>query len=168
MRQVAGDKFINALGVTQLSGIYIKRRYFKDSDIAELEALVKNSETKHKAELVVAIETYPPSGETTSHERALEIFGRLRVWDTPKNSGVLLYINLSVRSIEIIADRGISVPNNLWQSVCAGVSSHFAQKQYLVGLKKGIEEITDYLSEYHQEDVENPEINRFPDKPHIL
>lgn len=165
---VAGNKLINSLGITQLSGVLIKRKYFNDRSVAELESYIRESETKHKAELVVAIETLPPSGQTLSQERALEVFGRLRVWDTPLNSGVLLYINLSVRTIEIIADRGIEVTNASWQSVCSGISTHFAQKQYMIGLKKGIEEITELLAEKHMEDIENPEENRLSNKPHFL
>ena len=43
----------------------------------------------------------------TPRERALEVFGLLRVWDTEENCGVLVYLLLADRDVEIVADRGI-------------------------------------------------------------
>ncbi len=57
----------------------------------------------------------------TARERALEVFGVERVWDTHHNNGILLYLLLSERDAEIIADRGFNekVPASRWQGVCS-------------------------------------------------
>ena len=36
------------------------------------------------------------------------MFGKLRVWDTEHNNGVLIYLLLAEHAIEIVADRGLS------------------------------------------------------------
>jgi uncharacterized membrane protein len=48
------------------------------------------------------------------------VFGRLGVWDTQDNSGVLLYLQLAERRVEIVADRGIAarVAPEQWQALC--------------------------------------------------
>ena len=42
----------------------------------------------------------------TARERAVTLFGKLRVWDTEHNNGVLIYLLLAEHAIEIVADRG--------------------------------------------------------------
>ena len=40
--------------------------------------------------------------------RAAQVFGHLGVWDTAQNNGVLIYVLLADRDVEILADRGIA------------------------------------------------------------
>ena len=46
------------------------------------------------------------------------MFGKLRVWDTEHNNGVLIYLLLAEHAIEIVADRGLNeqVPPQQWQA----------------------------------------------------
>ena len=46
--------------------------------------------------------------ERRARERALAMFGKLRVWDTEHNNGVLIYLLLAEHAIEIVADRGLN------------------------------------------------------------
>jgi hypothetical protein len=42
-------------------------------------------------------------------ERAVTtMFGKLRIWDTEHNNGVLIYLLLADAAIEIVADRGLA------------------------------------------------------------
>lgn len=41
-------------------------------------------------------------------QRAAEVFAVERVWDTEENSGILIYVELADRRVEILADRGIA------------------------------------------------------------
>jgi uncharacterized membrane protein len=52
--------------------------------------------------------------------RALEVFAHLRVWDTEHNNGVLIYVQLADRIVEIVADRGFRgrVSPAEWEAVC--------------------------------------------------
>ena len=100
-------------------------RRFPAATMDRIEARVSLAERNHGAEIRIAIESaLPPSailGGQTSRERALEIFGGLRVWDTEANSGVLVYLLLADHAVEIIADRGASarVDASVWQRACA-------------------------------------------------
>ena len=93
-------------GLAQIEGQWLRRRHFNAEVMAHVAERIRRSEEGHSGELVLAIEAVMPSHESDSYQRALEVYGRLRVWDTPLNSGVLLYLALDQRRIEIIADRG--------------------------------------------------------------
>ena len=82
-----------------------------------------------------------PSHESSPHLRALEVYGRLRVWDTPLNSGVLLYLALDQQAIEIIADRGLNVADTQWQQICTDLQTRFAQADYIDALLDTIDSI---------------------------
>jgi uncharacterized membrane protein len=81
-------------------------------------------------------------------ERALEIFGLLRVWDTEDNNGVLVYLLLADRDVEIVADRGIHrhVGDAAWQDVCSRMETAFRDGRYEEGALAGVEAISDLLA----------------------
>lgn len=145
-RQVVGN-WLTKVGLGHWHGIYLKRRFFSEDVLVRLAQEITRSEAKHAGELVLAVEAHPPAAEVMSHERALEVFGRLRVWDTPYRTGVLLYLNLSLHAIEIVADRGINVSDNVWQSVCATLSQSLQQGLYEEGLKEAIMSIEAHLAQ---------------------
>ncbi len=99
-------------------------RRFPAATMDRIEARVTLAELSHGAEIRIAIETaLSPSAilsGQTPRERALEVFGGLRVWDTEANSGVLVYLLLADHAVEIIADRGASarVDASVWQQAC--------------------------------------------------
>ena len=88
------------------------RRAFPRATLDAIEAAIRESETRHGGEIRFAIENSLPASWVwrgmTGRKRALEVFSFLRVWDTEHNSGVLVYLLLADRDIEIIADRGIA------------------------------------------------------------
>ena len=97
--------------------------------------------------------------------RAEALFSELRVWDTEHNSGVLIYVQLVDRRIEIVADRGIAakVEQAEWQAVCRRMEELFKQQQYLNGALEAIERITKILARHFPPRGRNP--NELPDKP---
>lgn len=163
---VAGN-CLHKIGLGHWHGVYLKRKFFTDDVLSRLTAEITQSETRHAGELVLAIEAHPPIKEVTSHERALEVFGRLRVWDTPYRTGVLLYLNLSLHTIEIIADRGIAVQNEQWQRVCKDLSEALALGQYEDGVKRAILAIESLLAQACEGLPFNAE-NALLDKPVLL
>ena len=54
-----------------------------------------------------ALDGAPLFRNQPARERALDVFAQLRIWDTADNNGVLIYLLLADRDVEIIADRGI-------------------------------------------------------------
>lgn len=149
--------------VAALEGFLLRRRHFDEQVLAQVAERIKRGELSHSGELVVAVEAIMPSHEAVAHLRALEVYGRLRVWDTPLNSGVLLYLALDQQAIEIIADRGISVANTQWQQVCADLQVRFAKADYTNGLMDAIDTIQALLKE-HAPQGDN-DANVLPNQP---
>ncbi|UUZ50200.1 hypothetical protein LP420_09650 [Massilia sp. B-10] len=46
--------------------------------------------------------------DTSIRQRAVGLFAEYGVWDTEDNCGVLIYVNLAERKVEIVADRQIA------------------------------------------------------------
>ncbi len=104
----------------------------------------------------------------TPRERALEVFGLLRVWDTEENAGVLVYLLLADRGVEIVADRGIDrvVDATAWRSICARMEAAFAEGRYADGVVQGIADISALLARHFPR--AGADANELPDRPVIL
>jgi hypothetical protein len=85
-------------------------RTFPVRVLDSIERAIKASETRHGGEIGFAIETSLDLPAlihgTTARDRAIKAFSDLRIWDTAANNGVLIYILLAEKDIEIVADRG--------------------------------------------------------------
>lgn len=135
-------------GWAGLEGQWLRRRHFTPEVLAEIAQRIRECESDHSGELVVAIEAASPVHERDSHMRALEVFGRLRVWDTPERTGVLLYLALDRHRIEIIADRGVAATATEWAQVCEGLQRRLAEKAYAQGILAAIDDIETLLRRY--------------------
>lgn len=164
--QVAGN-WMYKVGLGHYHGAYLRKKYFPDDFLAHLTERIYNSETKHAGELVVAIEVQIHDPDLTNRERALEVFGRLHVWDTPHDTGVLLYIGLDRHAIEIISDRGVAVSNEQWQAICNKLGESFARQEFQVGIEQAIVEI-ETLLEQACGDLPIDADNILPNAPVIL
>lgn len=135
----------NITGISAIEGRWLRSRHFDAEVLAHVAERIKKGESIHTGELVVAVEAIMPSHENDSQARALEVYGRLRVWDTPLNSGVLLYLALDKRAMEIIADRGIEATDAQWQQVCERLKARFAKAEYIDGVMDAVDEIQTIL-----------------------
>lgn len=160
------NKFKQLTGLAALEGQWLRRRHFDEALLAQVAERIRQGESEHGGELVVAIEAMMPGHEANSHLRALEVYGRLRVWDTPLNSGVLLYLALDKRAIEIIADRGLAVSNEQWQQVCESLQRSLASSEYVEGLMAAVDDILAILKT--QAPSSEQHTNVLPDKPVML
>src|SRR5690606_6131876 len=130
---------------------------------------ITDSEQQHTGELVVVIEGVMPKHETDSRMRALEVFGRMRAWDTPLNTGVLLYLALDKHAIEIIADRGIAATDSDWAYVCSELQTRLAQGDFIEGVLAAIDAIEQVLLRSCPAMVAgDPARNDLPDAPVML
>jgi uncharacterized membrane protein len=86
----------------------------------------------------------------TAQQRALEVFSHLRVWDTEHNNGLLIYLLLADRAVEIVADRGIfsRVDPGEWGRICRQMEASFKQKNYKTGVVTGIQAVTQQLIQH--------------------
>jgi len=137
------------------------RRAFPKDDFDRIERAVADGETRHVGQVCFAIEAALPLARVWRHVRprvrALEVFGLLRIWDTEANDGVLLYILLADRAVEIIADRGIHerVGDAAWQ-----------EGRYAEGVVQGIVEISALLAQHSPRT--GPGRNEISDAPVVL
>ncbi len=149
------------------------KRVFPEAALIAIEKAIARTETSHEGEIRFAVEaalnTLSLLKGQTGRERAVEVFSHLRVWDTEQNNGVLIYLLLADRDVEIIADRGINVRvrNDEWESICRKMESAFAGGQFESGVISGIEAISGHLREHFPTETGGGE-NELPDRPVIL
>ncbi len=148
------------------------RRDFPPQDMQRIESAIKASEEKHSGEIRFAIESSLPLKalwrNEPMHERAIEVFSLLRVWDTEDNNGVLIYLLLADQKVEITTDRNINkvVKQSDWELICRLMENHFKQELFAEGVIQGIEEISKLLEEHFP--AHNKNENELPNKPVIL
>ena len=126
--------------------------------LTQLEQRVAESELRHSGEIRIFVEAGLPTSYLwsdapsahISRQRALAMFGKLRVWDTANNHGVLIYLLLAEHAIELVADRGLNdlVPAEIWQAVVARMRSTFQAGNFQQGLAHAVDEITALLSQH--------------------
>jgi uncharacterized membrane protein len=148
------------------------RRAFRADDLAAIGAAVQASETKHRGEIRIAIEGPLPLRtllrEESCRDRAATLFESLGVAATREANGILVYVQLVDRRVEILADRSISalVPPAEWDAVCRRMEAAFAQKDYRRGMLDAIERITTLLALHFPATGDNP--NELADAPTLL
>lgn len=168
MRQ-DGGKWKEIIGWAFIEGHWLRRKYFTPRVLSSIAERIRQSEIGHSGELMVAIEVASPSHERKTHLRALEVFGRLRTWDTPHNTGVLLYLALDKHGIEIIADRGVAAPQAVWETICSQLQSRFQHGDYTAGVLDAVAAIERALASHcppMQDGQEN--LNDLPNEPVLL
>jgi uncharacterized membrane protein len=147
-------------------------RCFPAHTLSAIERTVKAAERTHLGEIRFAVESALEPGalwaHTTAHHRALQVFSELHVWDTERNNGVLVYVLLADRVVEIVADRGLSVhvSSEQWKEICHTMERAFARDDYESGSLAAIEAVSEYLARYFPAgDGEN--VNELPDRPYV-
>jgi hypothetical protein len=151
---------------------WLSLRGFSAGLRAEIAAAVAASEARHRGEIRVAVEGPLPWRalwrDQRSRERALELFAKLRVWDTEENSGILIYLQLVDHDVEILADRGIAarVPQAEWEAICRGLETAMRADDCRAGLLAAIESATRLLEAYFPARSKNP--NELPDEPVVI
>jgi uncharacterized membrane protein len=112
-----------------------------------------------------ALDGSPLFKNQSAQERAIDIFSQLRIWDTEYNNGLLIYLLLADRAVEIVADRGIhtKVGSEEWQKICRKMESDFAQGNFKQGVCLGINSITEHLSAHFP--IAGDDKNELPNKP---
>jgi len=149
------------------------RRAFPAAALRAIEHAIGEEERRHVGELRFAVEASLPLAallrRASARDRAVEWFGRLRLWDTERNCGVLVYLLLADRSVEIIADRGIHarVGEAAWKTICAEMQREFAQSRFEQGVVAGMHAIGALLAA-HFPAGEGGKPNELPDRPVII
>ena len=147
------------------------RRALGPQALQRIEERVRASEARHSGEIRVCVEAGLPLGylmkDLVARDRALTLFGKLRVWDTEHNNGVLIYLLLAEHAIEIVADRGLNrhVSPAEWQAIVAGMAPAFRDGHFEAGLNAAIDAVDALLQRHFSlsDGERNP--NELPDAP---
>ncbi len=146
------------------------RRALDDAALSRLEARVQSSEKRHSGEIRLLVEAGLPLSYLwkglPARARAVTMFGKLRVWDTEHNNGVLIYLLLADHAIEIVADRGLArhVPQAHWDSVLAGMREAFRAGQFEQGLALAVDRVDEMLCHHFPLAPGQPNPNELPDR----
>jgi hypothetical protein len=155
-----------------LAGPWRVRRAFPPHVLRAIEESITASERQHRGELRFVVEGdlefLPVLRGLTPRERALEVFSSLRVWDTEENTGVLIYVQLTDRDIEILADRGVAklIPQPEWDAICRRMEDAFRASRFQAGALQGIREVSGLLIRHFPAGALN--VDELPDRPATL
>ncbi len=150
-------------------GLY---RRFSEPALAAIEAAVHHGERGHDGEVRFAVEAELDLAalwrDQTPRDRALEVFAHLGVWDTERNNGVLVYLLLADRAVEIVADRGFNgrVPPEAWKSICHAIELECHEGRYVEGICQGLGAIHDLIAQHFP--ATQAGRNELPDRPVLL
>ena len=163
---------IKRIGKHLLLNRWRVRRAFPRQALANIEKDIKASETAHAGQIRFAVEGaldgVPLFKDQPARARAIDVFAQLRLWDTVHNNGVLIYLLLADRDVEIVADRGISekVAQSEWEKICRAMEAEFRAKNFEGGVLKGIAAATQLLAKHFPPDGSHR--NELSDKPVVL
>ena len=149
-----------------------ERRIFTPKVLDHIEQAIKAGEATHSGQVRFAVEGAldgaPLFRDQSARERALDIFSHLRIWDTAHNNGLLIYLLLADRRVEIVADRGIDarVGADGWEKICRDMETDFKAGNFEAGVIKGIAAVSRQLAKYFP--AKGPGRNELPDKPVVI
>ncbi len=158
----------------------LRHRWMDDGDtrravppelFKRLESYVGASEARHTGEVRMCVEAGMPSSYlwrgATARERAIALFGKLRVWDTEHNNGVLIYLLLAEHAIEIVADRGLNdrVTSAQWQAIAQHLAAALKAQKFEEGLTQALQEVSALLVQHYPLPAGQLRSNSLPNAP---
>jgi uncharacterized membrane protein YgcG len=163
---------IKRIGKHLLAHQWQARRIFPPQVLAAIEQAIKAGEATHSGQVrfVVegALDGLPLFRDQPARERALDLFAQLRIWDTAHNNGVLIYLLLADRVVEIVADRGIDAHVGAagWDEICRAMEVDFKAGNFAGGVIKGIDAVSRQLAANFPKQGVGP--NELPDAPVVM
>jgi len=127
------------------------RRRFSRDVLGAIDEAVAAAEQRTSGEIRFAIETALDIPELWAgkppRDCAHDAFAHLRVWDSELNNGVLIYVLMADRDVEIVADRGaaVRISPNEWEAACKLMESHFREGRFREGALAGVEAVAGLL-----------------------
>jgi len=148
-----------------------ERAFPPDALTAITEAITAGEQT-HRGEVRLIVEKGLPMSlawaGVTNRQRAIALFADYGIWDTEDNCGVLIYVNLADRKVDIIADRGIDrrIDAATWQAVCDTMTRGFARGEFRAATLGAIAQVNQLLRSHFPSGGARP--NELPDQPVML
>lgn len=136
---------------------------------------VADSERTHSGQIRICIEAglptsyllRPDSLPALARQRALAQFGKLRVWDTEHNNGVLIYLLLAEHAIELVADRGLNqrVPHAAWAAMVQRLGTALRERSFEDALVQAVDEVSLVLRTHFPLAAGQHNANELPNTP---
>lgn len=148
------------------------RRVFSRDDLAAIGEAIAACEKSHRGELRFVVEAAMPLAalwrDLSPRARAVDLFSAQRVWDTAENSGILIYVQLVDRRVEILADRGIAarVAQDQWEAICREMEANFRRGAWRRGALQAVRQAGELLAVHFPAGEHNP--NELPDQPLVI
>lgn len=165
-------RFLSHLASAAIPSSWQVQRHFSKAALRRIELAIKASELIHTGEIRFVVEAglHPVEilAKKMPKKRAIELFSLLNIWDTEQNNGVLIYLLLADRDVEIVADRGIHqhVGNDGWENICHAMELQFRRGEFEAGVLNGIRQIGALLHQHYPADGENK--NELPNATVII
>ena len=136
------------------------KRFFTKQDQHAIGLAVQEAEHGHVGEIQVVIEACLPARLAYQHTtltRARQLFAELGTWDTEYNSGVLLYLNLCERKVELVIDRGIkqATTQQVWDEICKNIIECLVNQKFREGVILGVQAIGQVLDQYYDRKIDD-------------
>ena len=165
------------MGIKRISTHLVQHRWrvkrvFPARVLKRIEEAIKTGEATHSGQVRFVVEGAldgpPLFRNQPARERALEIISSLRIWDTEHNNGVLIYLLLADRDVEVVADRGIDakVGTAGWEGICREMETEFGSGNFESGVINGIEAVSRELATHFPPHGRHR--NELPDKPVVM
>ena len=141
--------------------------------VERLMRRVAASEQRHSGEIRICVEAGLPLSylrrNAPARERAITLFGKLRVWDTEWNNGVLIYLLLADHAIEIVTDRGLNqrVSDAQWKEIVNTLGASIRAGRYEDGLTQALEEVSAVLVKHFPLMPSDANPNELPNRPTV-
>ena len=148
------------------------QRAFPPAVLTTIERAIKTAEAGHAGQIRFVVEGALDGGPLwhgqSARERAIDLFAQLRIWDTEHNNGVLIYLLLADRDVEIVADRGIHVraQAHAWEPVCRVMEEDFRHGRFQDGVLYGIEAVARIMASHFP--ARSDGTNELSDQPILL
>lgn len=155
-----------------ITGNLAVRAAFPARTLHAIEQAIRATEATHAGQIRFAVEAALDFDALrhgkTARERAIEMFSKLRVWDTEHNNGVLIYLLLADRDVEIVADRGIhaKLGSAAWEAICRDMEAAFRAGRFEDGVITGIHAVGSHLQRHFP--AQEGGVNELPDRPVVM
>lgn len=154
--------------------LWTRAQAFDAEALQRIAEAITQSERGHSGEIRFAVESALPWSyvwkKLPARARAQMVFSKLRVWDTEANNGVLIYLLLAERKVEIVADRGIArqVTPAQWEQICVQMRHHFHAQDFSGGVVAGVQSVGQLLAQHFPLDATQRAHNELSNFPVLL
>lgn len=139
----------------------IQHRILNKQELQQLSGQISEIEKKTSAEIRVLVRHRKHWSERrlTPRQVAEREFASLGMRKTKEGTGILIFILVSERKFELLADNGIIkvLPNEFWTSIAGKLSEHFSKQNFYHGLRVSLDEVGKILEEKLPPSGTNPD-----------